>query len=46
MNFVALQPLAERPWTTFTGRLITVSDMAQEAQKYLCILNKNSPGMI
>ncbi len=28
------------------GRLITVSDMPQEAQKHLGILNKNSPGMI
>ena len=45
-NFAALQPVAEKPWTTFMGRLITVSDMPQEAQKHLGIYNKNSPGMI
>jgi hypothetical protein len=45
-NFAALQPVAEKPWTTFMGRLITVSDMPQEAQKQLGIFNKNSPGMI
>jgi hypothetical protein len=45
-NFAALQPVAEKPWTTFMGRLITVSDMPQEAQKNLGIFNKNSPGMI
>jgi hypothetical protein len=45
-NFAALQPVAERPWTTFMGRLITVSDMPQEAQKQLGLFNKNSPGMI
>lgn len=45
-NFAALQPAAEKPWTTFMGRLITVSDMPQEAQKQLGIYNKNSPGMI
>ena len=45
-NFAALQPVAEKPWTTFMGRLISVSDMPQEAQKRLGILNKNSPGMI
>jgi len=45
-NFAALQPIAEKPWTTFMGRLITVSDMPQDAQKHLGIYNKNSPGMI
>ncbi len=45
-NFAALQPVAEKPWTTFMGRLITVSDMPLEAQKQLGIFNKNSPGMI
>ena len=45
-NFAALQPVAEKPWTTFMGRLISVSDMPQEAQKQLGIFNKNSPGMI
>jgi hypothetical protein len=45
-NFAALQPPAEKPWTTFMGRLINVSDMPQTAQKLLGIFNKNSPGMI
>ena len=45
-KFVTIQPLAEKPWTTFMGRLISVSDMPQEAQKQLGIFNKNSPGMI
>jgi hypothetical protein len=45
-NFAALQPVAEKPWTTFMGRLINVSDMPDAAQKKLGIFNKNSPGMI
>jgi hypothetical protein len=45
-NFAALQPVAEKPWTTFMGRLINVSDMPDAAQKMLGIFNKNSPGMI
>ncbi len=45
-NFAAVQPVAEKPWTTFMGRPITVSDMPQEAQKQLGLYNKNSPGMI
>jgi hypothetical protein len=36
-NFAALQPVAEKPWTTFMGRVITVSDVPQEAQKHLGI---------
>jgi len=34
-NFAALQPLAEKPWTSFMGRVITVSDMPEDAQKKL-----------
>ena len=45
-NFAALQPVAEKPWTTFMGRLINVPDMPQEAQRQLGMFNKNSPGMI
>ncbi|HEY2138089.1 MAG TPA: hypothetical protein VGH49_19550, partial [Xanthobacteraceae bacterium] len=45
-NFAALQPSAEKPWTTFMGRLISVSDMPEAAQKQLGIFDKNSPGMI
>jgi hypothetical protein len=45
-NFAALQPLAEKPWTTFMGRVINVLDMPQDAQKKLGLFNMNSPGMI
>ena len=45
-NFAALQPLAEKPWTTFMGRIINVPDMPSDAQKKLGIFNMNSPGMI
>lgn len=39
-NFAQLQPVAEKPWTTFMGRLICVPDMPVDAQKQLGILNK------
>lgn len=45
-NFAALQPIAEKPWTTFMGRVISVPDMPQDAQKKLGLFNRNSPGMI
>jgi hypothetical protein len=45
-NFAALQPLAEKPWPTFMGRLISVSDMPEGAQRHLGIFDKNAPGMI
>jgi len=45
-NFAALQPIAEKPWTTFMGRVINVPDMPEDAQKQLGVFNKNSPGMI
>jgi hypothetical protein len=45
-NFAALQPVAEKPWTTYMGRVINVPDMPEDAQKKLGIFNKNSPGMI
>lgn len=34
-TFAHLQPPAEKPWTTFMGRLIRVSDMPAEVQKRL-----------
>ena len=34
-NFAQLQPLAEKPWTTFMGRPVYVPDMPENAQKYL-----------
>ena len=45
-NFAQLQPLAEKPWTTFMGRMISVSDMPVEAQKHLGIFDKRRPGAI
>jgi hypothetical protein len=45
-NFAALQPVAEKPWIAFMGRLINVPDMPVDAQKYLGIYDKQSPGMI
>lgn len=45
-NFSALQPVAEKPWTSFMGRVINVPDMPDDAQRKLGIYNKNSPGMI
>jgi hypothetical protein len=45
-NFAALQPVAEKPWTSYMGRVINVPDMPEDAQKKLGIFNKNSPGVI
>jgi hypothetical protein len=39
-NLAALQPLAEKPWTTFMGRPIFVSDMPVDAQKCLGVFDK------
>jgi hypothetical protein len=39
-----LQPIAEKPWTTFMGRPIFVPDMPLEAQKCLGIFDKHGPG--
>lgn len=45
-NFAQLQPIAEKPWTTFMGRTISVPDMPLEAQKHLGIFDKRLPGAI
>jgi hypothetical protein len=45
-NFAQLQPIAEKPWTTFMGRMINVPDMPVEAQKQLGIFDKRSVGSI
>ena len=34
-TFVHLQPSAEKPWTTYMGRVIRVRDMPAEVQKRL-----------
>ncbi len=45
-NFAHLQPIAEKPWATFMGRVIRVPDMPVEAQKNIGIFDKLSPGAI
>jgi hypothetical protein len=45
-NFANLQPVAEKPWTTFMGRLIAVPDMPEDAQKRLGIFERLSLGVI
>jgi hypothetical protein len=45
-NFALLQPIAEKPWPTFMGRMISVPDMPVEAQKSLGIFDNRSPGAI
>lgn len=45
-NFAALQPLAEKPWTSFMGRSIGVPDMPEGSQKHLGIFDKAGPGNI
>jgi hypothetical protein len=45
-NFAHLQPPAEKPWTTFMGRYISVPDMPVEAQKHLGVFDKRTPGVI
>jgi len=45
-NFAQLQPLAEKPWATFMGRIIYVPDMPVDAQRHLGILDKRNPGAI
>jgi hypothetical protein len=45
-NFAALQPVSEKPWVTFMGRPLRVSDMPQDAQKCLGIHDPLGPGAI
>jgi hypothetical protein len=45
-NFAQLLPIAEKPWPTFMGRLISVPDMPVEAQKHLGIFDKRVAGAI
>jgi hypothetical protein len=41
-----LQPVAEKPWTTFMGRPIFVPDMPLDAQRCLGVFDKQGPGAI
>jgi hypothetical protein len=45
-KFVTVQPLAEKPWTTFMGRSISVPDMPEGSQKQLGLFDKRGPGHI
>jgi hypothetical protein len=45
-NFAQLQPVAEKPWVTFMGRIIAVSDMPIAAQKQLGIFDSRNPAAI
>ena len=45
-NFAHLQPVAEKPWTTFMGRPISVPNMPEAPQKQLGIFDKCRPGAI
>jgi hypothetical protein len=45
-NFAQLQPVAEKPWVSFMGRQVRVSDMPEDAQKHLGIYDKGGPGAI
>ena len=44
--FAQLQPPAEKPWTTFMGRLLRVPEMPDNAQICLGISEKSRPGAI
>ena len=45
-SFASVQPLAEKPWTTYMGRILHVVDMPEESQRCLGLFDKRSPGNI
>jgi hypothetical protein len=45
-NFAQLQPVAEKPWITFMGRMVRVPNMPLDAQKCLGVYDTQSPGAI
>ena len=45
-KFVSVQPVAEKPWTTYMGRIISVPDMPEGSQKHLGIFDRRQPGQI
>lgn len=45
-SFVSVQPLAEKPWATFMGRQLHVSDMPAEVQKCLGLFDKRNAAAI
>ena len=38
--------VAEKPWARFMGRQIMVPDMPEDAQRYLGLFDRRSPGTI
>ena len=44
-HFVSAQPVAEKPWATFMGRVISVPDMPESSQKHLGLFERQ-PGQI
>jgi hypothetical protein len=44
-KFVSAQPVAEKPWATFMGRVISVPDMPAASQKHLGLFERQ-PGQI
>jgi hypothetical protein len=45
-HFVSAQPVAEKPWATFMGRVISVPDMPEASQKHLGLFDRRLPGQI
>lgn len=45
-NFTTAQPLAEKPWTTFMGRPISVPDMPEASQRCLGLFDRRGRGQI
>ena len=45
-NFAQLQPLAEKPWTSFMGRMVRVPSMPESAQRWLGIFDTRRLGAI
>jgi hypothetical protein len=45
-KFVMAQPLVEKPWTTFMGRLLSIPDMPESGQKHLGLFDQRGLGEI
>ena len=45
-NFAQLQPVAEKPWVTFMGRMLRVPSMPEDAQKCLGVYEAKRPDAI
>jgi hypothetical protein len=45
-RFVSAQPVAEKPWATYMGRIISVPDMPEASQRHLGLFDRRLPGQI